>query len=408
MFRCSEPDESRSILKRLSEADSRRRSVCARSRRPTVGISLRTDLGCSAEFGRTYDSVCSCAGAQRHARERPRNAAHHLRNRRGRLGSQRSPRPVPEWYDGGSLTNRGMYMSPWTGAKYLWAVAGNANGSGWISHERTFSHRAALAGRILVGRRSQSALGRTFVTYVIDQTKATIFGDMREASAEEPYTCRVCGNRRERRSYDLTRRSGCSRVRRRERRRAYLPVQLERSALVTLSVEFRGETHRRRLYAGELAEISIGAPRGSSIACRNTQRLKALAPSARTFAVPRLGRRRAARLDFHRRENGRTRAVALDRNCSARPRSANCSAHSNGIRRSIRSHSRLAQAAGRYGCDGPGFPDPRVTPTPRRSPPTPTPSPTPTPYFFPTATPSRAPYRRRSARRMRHRSSPGT
>ena len=33
------------------------------------------------------------------------------------------PGQFAEWFDGGSLTNRGMYLSPWTGAKYLWAVA---------------------------------------------------------------------------------------------------------------------------------------------------------------------------------------------------------------------------------------------------------------------------------------------
>jgi len=33
------------------------------------------------------------------------------------------PGQFGEWFDGGSLTNRGMYLSPWTGAKYLWAVA---------------------------------------------------------------------------------------------------------------------------------------------------------------------------------------------------------------------------------------------------------------------------------------------
>ena len=38
------------------------------------------------------------------------------------------PGQFAEWYDGGSLVNRGMYLSPWTGAKYLWAVAETIGG----------------------------------------------------------------------------------------------------------------------------------------------------------------------------------------------------------------------------------------------------------------------------------------
>ena len=41
----------------------------------------------------------------------------------GRRGAQHRPGEFAEWFDGGSLTNRGMYLSPWTSAKYLWAVA---------------------------------------------------------------------------------------------------------------------------------------------------------------------------------------------------------------------------------------------------------------------------------------------
>ncbi len=38
------------------------------------------------------------------------------------------PGEFGEWFDGGSLTNRGMYLSPWTGAKYLWAAAETIGG----------------------------------------------------------------------------------------------------------------------------------------------------------------------------------------------------------------------------------------------------------------------------------------
>jgi len=95
---------------------------------------------------------------------------------------------------------------------------------------------------------------------VVDQPNATIYGDMREASAEEPYRIVYAGR-------DVSDEVTTS------------PVEVGAVAfeddnggvriflcnwndrIRSVSAEFRGETHRRRLYAGELAVIAIGAPR---------------------------------------------------------------------------------------------------------------------------------------------------
>jgi hypothetical protein len=105
-------------------------------------------------------------------------------------GSPRNtvPGQFGEWFDGGSLTNRGMYLSPWTGAKYLWAVAETVCG---LDGYRT-SGRPHFAPQIPAGWAWTAAarvhLGGTRVSYVIDTAKKAIYGSMRHASAEEPYT----------------------------------------------------------------------------------------------------------------------------------------------------------------------------------------------------------------------------
>jgi hypothetical protein len=97
------------------------------------------------------------------------------------------PGQFAEWFDGGSLTNRGMYMSPWTSAKYLWAVAETVCGlDGYRS-----SPGLCLAPLIPTGW-AWTAVGRVRwgggrATYVIDVAARTIYGDVRDASAEEPY-----------------------------------------------------------------------------------------------------------------------------------------------------------------------------------------------------------------------------
>ena len=103
------------------------------------------------------------------------------------------PGEFGEWFDGGSLTNRGMYLSPWTGAKYLWAVAETVGGlDGYRTSGRP--HLVPLRPR---GWKWVAAArvhwGGKLCTYVIDFERNTIYGNMRELSAEEPYVCMYAG-----------------------------------------------------------------------------------------------------------------------------------------------------------------------------------------------------------------------
>ena len=110
-------------------------------------------------------------------------------------GSERNtvPGEFGEWFDGGSLTNRGMYLSPWTGAKYLWAVAETVGGlDGYRTSGRPHlapnapeSWNWVAAARVHWGGKRR--------TYVIDLKAKTIYGDMPELSAEEPFTCIYAG-----------------------------------------------------------------------------------------------------------------------------------------------------------------------------------------------------------------------
>jgi hypothetical protein len=103
------------------------------------------------------------------------------------------PGQFGEWFDGGSLTNRGMYLSPWTGAKYLWAVAETICGlDGYRTSGRPhFSPLLPPLWTWAAGVRVRLGAGRC--TYVVDAKRNMIFGDMREASAEEPYRCIYAG-----------------------------------------------------------------------------------------------------------------------------------------------------------------------------------------------------------------------
>jgi hypothetical protein len=101
--------------------------------------------------------------------------------------------------------------------------------------------------------------GGRLCTYVVDHRSATIYGDMREASADEPYRMVFAGR-------DISDEVTTS------------PVEVGAIAFEddlgavriflcnwndrvrNVSIEFRGHSYRRRIYAGELAEIAIGAP----------------------------------------------------------------------------------------------------------------------------------------------------
>ncbi|HXP93450.1 MAG TPA: amylo-alpha-1,6-glucosidase [Candidatus Binatia bacterium] len=166
------------------------------------------------------------------------------------------PGQFAEWFDGGSLTNRGMYLSPWTGPKYLWAVAETVCG---LDGYRT-SGRAHFAPRIPEGWEWTAAVrvhwGGRRCTYVIDVREKIIFGDLREASAEEPYRVVFAGR-------DVSDEVTTSPVEvgaiafedDHGGVRIFLANWRDRAREVQL--EFRGQTLRRRLLPGALARLTV-------------------------------------------------------------------------------------------------------------------------------------------------------
>jgi len=104
-------------------------------------------------------------------------------------GSARNtvPGEFGEWFDGGSLTNRGMYLSPWTGAKYLWAVAETVGGfDGYRTSGRPHLNPLRPKGWNWVAGINVRWGGKR-CTYVVDFERATIFTNAPDLSAEEPY-----------------------------------------------------------------------------------------------------------------------------------------------------------------------------------------------------------------------------
>jgi hypothetical protein len=171
------------------------------------------------------------------------------------------PGQFGEWFDGGSLTNRGMYLSPWTGAKYLWAVAETVCG---LDGYRT-GGRPHFAPLLPVGWKWTAAArvhwGGRRHTYVVDAVAKRIVGDMTFASADEPYRVFFAG-------VDVSDEATTSPVDvpaivfedASGGVRAFLCNAQDKVRHVSL--EFRGQTERRTMAPGELAEIVIlGAPR---------------------------------------------------------------------------------------------------------------------------------------------------
>ncbi len=170
------------------------------------------------------------------------------------------PGEFAEWFDGGSLTNRGMYLSPWTSAKYLWAIAETIGGlDGYRTSGRP--HLVPLRPR---GWKWVCAArvhwGGKLCTYVIDFERGTIFANMPELSAEEPFVCMYAGRDV---SDEVTTspvevgavafedQDGAVRV--------FLCNLNDQSRNV--SVEFRGLTERVTLEAGEIYELHmVGKP----------------------------------------------------------------------------------------------------------------------------------------------------
>ncbi len=178
-------------------------------------------------------------------------------------GSPRNtvPGEFAEWFDGGSLSNRGIYLSPWTGAKFLWAVAETVGGlNGYRTSGRP--HLAPLrpkdwqwiaAARVHWGGRR--------CTYVIDLRNDVIYGDMPELSAEEPFTCIYAG--RDVSDEVTTSPAEVGAIAFEDESdavRIFVGNHLDRPRNVLL--EFRGHTARVDMGAGDLREVHlIGKPR---------------------------------------------------------------------------------------------------------------------------------------------------
>jgi glycogen debranching enzyme len=173
-------------------------------------------------------------------------------------GSPRNtvPGEFGEWFDGGSLSNRGMYLSPWTGAKYLWAVAETVGG---LDGYRT-SGRPHLAPSRPKGWNWFAAArvhwGGELCTYVVDFKKSRIYGNMTALSAEEPFACIFAG--RDVSDEVVTSPVEVGAVAFEDERgavRIFAGNMLDASRPVL--IEFRGHTSRLDLAAGELGEVQL-------------------------------------------------------------------------------------------------------------------------------------------------------
>jgi len=261
LFEVAEPHARTAMLKRLGEADF------------TTAVGLRTISTADAWYfpshgfgllGGVWPDLTLWYAVALARNGEPAQAAHWLEAIYASMEAGVARNTVPgqfgEWFDGGSLTNRGMYLSPWTGAKYLWALAETACGlDGYRTSGRPHlvpllpAHWSwAAAVRVHWGGRRHS--------YVIDAERAMVVGDMDFASAEEPYQVFYAG----RDVSDEIRTSpvevaavafedaaGAVRI--------FVCNDLDRGRDVVL--QFRGQAYRKRVEAGRMAEILIGEPR---------------------------------------------------------------------------------------------------------------------------------------------------
>jgi glycogen debranching enzyme len=167
------------------------------------------------------------------------------------------PGQFAEWFDGGSLTNRGMYLSPWTGAKYLWAVAETVCG---LDGYRT-SGRPHFVPLIPPGWKWVAGVrmhwGGRRCTFVIDVERKAIYGDMRHVSADEAYRCVYAGRDVSDEIATSPFEVGAVGF---EDERGVVRILLcnDEEKERNVSVEFRGTTLRRRLAPGSLTEVAVG------------------------------------------------------------------------------------------------------------------------------------------------------
>jgi hypothetical protein len=260
LFEVAEPKVRKAILKRLLEPDF------------TTPVGLRTISTADAWYfpshgfgllGGIWPDLTLWFAVALARNDAPAEAARWLEvvYETMEAGAPRNtvPGQFGEWFDGGSLTNRGMYLSPWTGAKYLWAVAETVCG---LDGYRT-SGRPHIAPLLPPDWTWTAAVrvhwGGTRHSYVIDAERKIIVGDMDFATADEPYRVYYAG----RDVSDEVRTSpvevaavafedaaGAVSI--------YVCNDRERDRDVTL--EFRGRTLRQRVDAGRMERIVLGEP----------------------------------------------------------------------------------------------------------------------------------------------------
>ncbi len=234
-------------------------------------------------------------------------------------GSPRNtvPGEFAEWFDGGSLSNRGMYLSPWTGAKYLWAVAETVGGlNGYRTSGRP--HFAPLrpkgwqwvaAARVHWGGRRCTYVDRFAQRHDLRRHAGALGG-----RAVHVHLCRT---RRERRGDDVAGRGRRDCLRGRDRRRADLRRATSSIARATCWSSFAGIRRASRWRPASCAKCtSIGkptrppsarAPSSTSVRPATTRRIttRLMHPSTRFFDHPSgCRRRRAARSAIAARRAG--------------------------------------------------------------------------------------------------------
>ena len=188
--------------------------------------------------------------------------------RRWKAAARATPFPASsrEWFDGGSLSNRGMYLSPWTSAKYLWAVAETVGGmDGYRTSGRP--HLAPLRPKgwdwVAAARR---ALGRKAANLSYRLAERRDLRGHAGAVGRRSVYVHLRGPRRERRSDDLARRGRSGGLRRRRGRGAHLRVQYDgRSSRRIAGVprEHRAHRHGRRRIARGASPRPSQRPQGA-------------------------------------------------------------------------------------------------------------------------------------------------
>jgi len=260
LFEVAEPAVRKAILKRLMESDF------------TTPVGLRTISTADAWYfpshgfgllGGIWPDLTLWFAVALARNGAHHEAAHWLEAIYETMEAGASRNTVPgqygEWFDGGSLTNRGMYLSPWTGAKYLWAVAETVCG---LDGYRT-SGRPHIAPLLPVDWTWTAAVrvhwGGRRHSYVIDAERKIVVGDMDFASADEPYGVYYAGR-------DVSDEVRTSPVEvgavafESENGGVLIYLCNDRERARDVSAHFRGELIRRRVEAGRMLEIRLGEP----------------------------------------------------------------------------------------------------------------------------------------------------